>query len=393
MTGLNWVDLVILILLLSAAVHGYRQGAVIQVFSYLGFGLGLVAGARLGPVLSQFVQSPVAKMGVVIASFFGMASVLGTVGRITGARMTWGVVRRAKLGPVNSIGGVGVSTLATALTVWLIGGLLAQVGLGSITPGFQQSQIMRGLTSRLPPAPSVFSRIQSFLPSGFPPVFAELEPSPAPRVPVAAGPQVRAAVRAAAPSVLRITSVGCGRITSGSGFVAAPGLVITNAHVVAGVDRPLVQDSRGSRRTSVVLFDPRLDVAVLRTSGLAGAPLTLMRGVAGRGQVGAVLGYPGGGPFVAQPGAVRSVFENAVGRDIYSRDLVSRDVYQLDSSVHPGNSGGPFVSSNGQVIGVVFASSLMNPDIAYALTSTEVALRLDKARQTSGAVDTGPCPA
>lgn len=393
MTGLNWVDLVILLFLLSAAFHGYRQGAVVQVFSYLGFGLGLVAGAKLGPALSPLVQSPLAKMGVVVASFLGMASVLGTVGRMAGARMTRGVISRAQLGPVNSLGGMGVATVATVLTVWLIGSLLAQVGLGSITPGFQQSRIMRGLTGRLPPAPSVFSRIQSFLPSGFPPVFAELEPSPAPKVPVAAGPQVRAAVRAAAPSVLRITSVGCGRITTGSGFVAAPGLVITNAHVVAGVDRPLVQDSRVSRRASVVLFDPRLDLAVLRAAGLAGAPLRLMPGVAGRGQVGAVLGYPGGGPFVAQPGAVRSVFEDAVGRDIYSRDLVSRDVYQLDSSVHPGNSGGPFVSSSGQVIGVVFASSLVNPDIAYALTSTQVAPRLDQARQASGAVDTGPCPA
>ena len=118
----------------------------------------------------------------------------------------------------------------------------------------------------------------------------------------------------------------------------------------------------------------------------------MQRGEAPRGQQGAALGFPGGGPFTVTPGAVRSLYEGAVGRDIYSRDLVARNVYQLDVEVPPGNSCGPFFNSEGQVSGVVFDSSLLNPKISYALTSSEVAARVDQARAATAAVDTGPCP-
>jgi S1-C subfamily serine protease len=204
---------------------------------------------------------------------------------------------------------------------------------------------------------------------------------------------LQAAVQAARSSTVKVTATGCGRITTGSGFVADAGLVVTNAHVVAGVDSPIVQDSRGGHRTSVVLFDPRMDLAILRTSGLAGKPLPLLRTAAPRGLQGGVLGFPEGGPFQAQPGAVRSRLDDVVGRDIYSRNLVSRDVYQLEASVRQGNSGGPFVEPNGRVVGVIFASSLVQPSVAYALTSTDVAPKVDAVRAVRTPIDTGPCPA
>jgi S1-C subfamily serine protease len=391
MTELNWVDLLILFLVAVSAIHGFIQGAAVQVFSYAGFILGLILGAKLGPIAGDFIDNPALRVGVVILTLFGTASLVGTVGKFIGAKATWAVPKASPLGAVNSAGGLGVAVIVTLASTWLIGGMLAQVGL-PITADFQESRVMRGLTENLPPAPSVFSSIQrSLLPSGFPPVFAELEPSPAPEVPVTGIPNLDSIVASARPSVLKISTLGCGRQTSGSGFVAAPGLVVTNAHVVAGVDRPSVIDSAGTHRTTVVLFDPNLDLAVLRTTGLAGRPLAMQRGEAPRGQQGAALGFPGGGPFTVTPGAVRDLFEDAVGRDIYSRDLVSRNVYQIDAEVHPGNSGGPFVNAEGQVSGVVFASSLVNPKIAYALTSAEVAGRVDQARAVNGAVDTGPC--
>lgn len=391
MTELNWVDLLVLFLVVVSAIHGFIQGAAVQVFSYAGFILGLILGAKLGPIVGDFVENPALRVGVVILTLFGTASLIGTVGKFIGAKATWAVPKASPLGAVNSVGGLGVAVIVTLASTWLIGGMLAQVGL-PITADFQESRVMRGLTENLPPAPSVFSSIQrSLLPSGFPPVFAELEPSPAPEVPVTGIPNLDSIVASARPSVLKISSIGCGRRTSGSGFVAAPGLVVTNAHVVAGVDRPSVVDTAGTHRTTVVLFDPKLDLAVLRTTGLAGRPLALQRGEAPRGQQGAALGFPGGGPFTVTPGAVRDHFDEAVGRDIYSRELVSREVYALDAEVHPGNSGGPFVNSEGQVSGVVFASSLLTPSISYALTSAEVAVRVEQARAVNAAVDTGPC--
>lgn len=391
MTGLNWVDAVILVLLVVSALHGFLQGAAVQVFSYAGFILGLVLGAKLGPFFGDYVDSTALRIAVVILTLFGTASLLGTVGKFIGARATWAVPQRSLLGVVNAVGGLAVALIVTLASTWLIGGMLAQVGL-PITADFQQSKVMRALTGNLPPAPSVFSSIQrSLLPSGFPPVFAGLEPSPAPEVPVTGIPNLDGIVASARPSVLKITSLGCGRQTSGSGFVAAPGLVVTNAHVVAGVDRPTVVDTAGTHRTSVVVFDPKLDLAILRTTGLAGKPLALQRSKAPRGQQGAVLGYPGGGAFTVTPGAVRDHFDEAVGRDIYSRELVSREVYALDAQVHPGNSGGPFINAEGQVSGVIFASSLLTPTLSYALTSSEVAVRVDQARGLTAAVDTGPC--
>lgn len=392
MSGLNWVDLLILLLLVVSAIHGFMQGAAVQVFSYAGFILGLILGAKLGPIVGDYFENPAIRIAVVILTLFGTASLVGTIGKFLGAKATWAVPRASPLGVVNSAGGLGVAMIVTLASTWLIGGMLAQVGLGEVTTDFQESKVMRGLTDNLPPAPSVFSSIQrSLLPSGFPPVFAELEPPPAPEVPVTGIPNLDSVVASSRPSVLKVSSAGCGRLTSGSGFVAAPGLVVTNAHVVAGIDRPSVIDSAGTHRTRVVLFDPELDLAVLRTTGLAGRPLAMQRSVAPRGQQGAALGYPGGGTFTVTAGAVRDLYEGAIGRDIYSRDLVSRDVYQLDAEVHPGNSGGPFVNADGQVSGVIFASSLVNPKIAYALTSSEVAVRVDQARGVTGAVDTGPC--
>lgn len=391
MTELNWVDLLILFLVAVSAIHGFIQGAAVQVFSYAGFILGLILGAKLGPIAGDFVDNPALRVAVVILTLFGTASLIGTIGKFIGAKATWAVPKASPLGAVNSAGGLGVAVIVTLASTWLIGGMLAQVGL-PITADFQESRVMRGLTENLPPAPSVFSSIQrTLLPSGFPPVFAELEPSPAPEVPVTGIPNLDSIVAGARPSVLKISTLGCGRQTSGSGFVAAPGLVVTNAHVVAGVDRPSVIDSAGTHRTTVVLFDPKLDLAILRTTGLAGRPLALQRSEAPRGQQGAALGYPGGGPFTVTPGAVRDHFDEAVGRDIYSRELVSREVYALDAEVHPGNSGGPFVNAEGQVSGVVFASSLLTPSISYALTSAEVAVRVDQVRALNAAVDTGPC--
>lgn len=199
------------------------------------------------------------------------------------------------------------------------------------------------------------------------------------------------AVRAADQSTLRVVGRACDRIQEGSGFVVAEGYVVTNAHVVAGVSMPEVQQhGGGSIPATTVLFDPGLDLAVLRVEPTPAEPLPLAEEDLRRADAGAVLGYPEGGGLRGTPAAVRRVL-TAVGHDIYGRGAVEREVYELQATVRPGNSGGPFVGPDGRVAGVVFAASTTDPDVAYALTSTEVSSEVEGAVGRSEAVGTGPC--
>jgi S1-C subfamily serine protease len=221
-------------------------------------------------------------------------------------------------------------------------------------------------------------------------VFAGLEPTPAAPVTGPLPAQVQGAAAAAARSTVRIRGVGCGGIVLGSGWVAADGLVVTNAHVVAGIADPVVEDARGEHRAIAVVFDPDTDVAVLRTTGLAGRPLTVTDTSPGRGAVGAVLGYPGGGPLTTGGAAVRDAYR-ALGRDIYGGGLTNRDILELQADVRPGSSGGPFVLPDGTVGGMVFARSINTSGLGYALAATE--LRRELARVRPGSVSTGRCAA
>jgi S1-C subfamily serine protease len=286
--------------------------------------------------------------------------------------------------------GAVVAVLAALAAVWLIAILLTAGPTRNVSRAINRSTIVQALVDRLPPAPTVFSRLQHFISATpFPRVFEGIEPIPAGPIDVPGNAVVQGAVNRAQRSTVRIFGVGCGGVQTGSGFVVGSGLVMTNAHVVAGIQSPQVQDAAGPHRSTPVLFDPKLDVAVLRTTGLAGRPLPLAGGQAPRGQGGAVLGYPGGGGFSAGPAAVLRRF-SAIGRDIYGRELTRRAVYQLQASIRQGNSGGPFVRQDGTVLGVIFAASTTDQGVGYALTSQEVSPRLARAR-TSGPVSTGPC--
>jgi S1-C subfamily serine protease len=226
-------------------------------------------------------------------------------------------------------------------------------------------------------------------PSGFPRVFAGLEPNPAPPVTGPDAAAVNQAIAAGKASTVEIEGSGCGVIVEGSGFVFAPGLVGTNAHVVAGIRSPSVTDASGTHRATVVSFDPNLDFAVLRVSGLIEAPLRIDQQDEPRGTIGAVLGFPGGGPFTASSAAILDK-QAALGRNIYDTGIVTRDIYELQTSVRPGNSGGPLISPDGSVFGVVFATSTTNGNVGYALTSRDILGEVTSS-SSSGPVGTGPC--
>jgi S1-C subfamily serine protease len=189
----------------------------------------------------------------------------------------------------------------------------------------------------------------------------------------------------------RVEGYACGDITTGSGFVAAPQYVVTNAHVVAGVRDPILLVQGKRYASKVVLFDPNEDFAVLRTNtALPVVALALSSEKAVRGTSTAVLGFPGGGALRVSPGIVlRS--QLAIGRDIYDRGLISREIYALQAKIEPGNSGGPVVLPDGRVAGVIFGEAVSRDGAGYALTSLEIADSLKAALTRSTAVSSGTC--
>lgn len=388
---MNWVDWVLLVLVGLSAVHGLRLGAAMQVLSFGGFLVGLVLGLLLTPPIDRHVHGNLAKTAVASAVVFGLAGLLGGLGRLLGAQSS-NALQRLRLGSVDSAAGVVVAVVATLVIAWLLGTILVPSRWSNLDAAITNSRIVRAMNSIMPSPPAVFARIDSFLATeGFPVVFTGLPPLTTP-VALPSNTEVRAAVVAAGPSTVQVAGSGCGVIQEGSGFVVAPGYVVTNAHVVAGIPHPYVFDSRGRHATSTMLFDPELDVAVLYVPGLTAPPLRVDNQTVGRGASGAVLGYPEGGPFAYGAAGVEEA-GYAPGLDIYGRNSVTRYIYSLAAVVRPGNSGGPLVEPDGTVIGVVFARSTVNPTEGYALATpaVEVDVRRAEAQPLDRPVATGGC--
>lgn len=386
---MNLVDLAIVAALLAAVIHGYVLGAAIQVTSFGGFWAGFAIGSLLAPHVADTVGDPLTRSLVALLVVFGVASITGAFGRAFGVRI-WRALRSIHLGWLDRGAGVVVASIGTLFAAWFIAAMLATFSVREVATQIQQSRIVHALDEALPPPPALFARVERLLRgNNLLSPFIGLEPAPSGRLPAPADPLVRQAVDAAGPATVKIVGFGCGGELEGSGFVAAPNLVVTNAHVVAGIREPVVIDRNGEHRAVPVRFDPDLDIAVLRTSGLAAAPLRLATGDAGRGTQGAVLGYPGGGPFDAEAAVVLDRF-TAEGRDIYGRHITNRDIYEVQSVVRPGNSGGPLVRPDGSVVGVVFSKSLRASDIGYAIVASDVAPEV-QAASSAGRVDTGSC--
>jgi S1-C subfamily serine protease len=387
---MNAVDLVVVAVVALAAIQGLRLGAIVQVLSFGGFLGGLYLGALLASVTVRGVHSQPARTAVALVTMLGLATLCGVAGRIVGS-LAFTRVHRGRLGPVDSGLGVVVAVIASLLAAWVLANTLVNSSSLSLNATIDRSRIIRSLDSVLPAPPSVFSQVQTFLSAeGFPPVFAQLAPASAGPVALPDNLQLQEAVAHAGASTVKVIGDGCGQIQEGSGFVVGPDLVVTNAHVIAGIPHPMVEDDSGLHPTTVVSFDPSYDLAVMRVSGIHEPSLVLDPDPIPRGVQAAVLGYPGGGPFTVAPAGVMATFE-AQGRDIYGRGLTLRTVYEIQAVVRPGNSGGPLVQPGGQVIGVVFSRSTTNGDIGYALASPGVLSRVTRAGSLTSPVATGAC--
>jgi S1-C subfamily serine protease len=391
MAAVNLLDAVIVVLVGLSIVAGFRRGAALQFVTYTGLLLGLLGGALLGPSVARLGDDPFIQAALALGTLLALAAVGDALGWAIG-RHVWAAARRSRLDPIDSSAGSLVAGAATLLVTWFLAFNLVQGPFPTVSQQIRGSAIVRGLDAVLPRPPTLLAQIRSFLDRfGFPEVFVGLPPAPAGPVDPPTATEARRAFLASDQSTFRIVGAACGRIQEGSGFLLDGGFVVTNAHVVAGVQVPRIQSQNGGEISgAVVAFDPDRDLAVVRVDPSVAQALPVAAGEADRGTAGAVVGYPGGGDLRGVKAAVRRTM-NAVGRDIYGTDTVEREIYELQTHVVPGNSGGPFVTPDGAVTGVVFAASTSNQGIGYALTTNELRPVLDRARSGAGAVGTGPC--
>ena len=387
---MNALDLLLLVLVVLSGIAGYRRGFTLQAFGFGGLLLGLVVGALLAPSIARIVDGPNARAGLAVLVMLAVAALGNAAGWFVGVHARDRATSR--FGKADSVAGSAVAVVASLLAIWFVALNLANGPFPAVANEIRGSAVVRTLDAALPQPPSLLAQVRRlFNRFGFPDVFSGIPPLPAEPVRPPSQEEARAAAEAAASSTVQVIGPACDAIQEGSGFVAADGYIVTNAHVVAGMDDPQVRSAvGGSWEATTVLFDPELDLAILAAPDAPGPSLPLATGPLDRGTPGAVLGYPQGGPLDVRRAAVRRTID-AVGRDIYGHGEVERLVLELQTLVRPGNSGGPFVLPDGRVGGVVFAASSGDEDVGYAIAASEVDDGLRSAIGRTTAVDTGPC--
>jgi S1-C subfamily serine protease len=384
------VDIVIILIFLSALLRGRELGLVRQLSSAIGFFGGLFIGAMIEPGIVTHAHSQMSRTLLTLLVIFGCSMICLTIGEYFGVYVK-ARLRGIGLNKADAVLGGIAGGLTTLLTVWLLAPVLLALPFPGLQTALRNSSIVSALNTNLPAAPNVISDLGHLIdPNGFPNVFNGLEPSPPADVPLPNLGMLKSAVKKDRASVVKIEGTGCGGLVEGSGFVAGNGFVATNAHVVAGISKPFVVDGNGNHRATVVWFDPNLDLAVLRVSNLAGSVLHIDTAHKTKGTPSAVLGYPGGGQFSAKPASVLDEF-TAVGRNIYDQGNTTRQVYEVKADIIPGNSGGPLIEQNGDVIGVVFAESTSYNQVGYALTTPQVSDEINRAINLNTPVSTGNC--
>jgi S1-C subfamily serine protease len=392
LAAVNWVDLLIIVLMLLAAVHGLRLGALVQLLTFGGFWLGLLLGTLVWVHALSFIHHANERAGITVVAVFASAAALAVVGRTAGSYSNM-TLRRLHLGSVDAALGVGVAVIAVLLSSWLVASVISSPNsrFTWLSSAVARSDILHSVDRVLPQVPPVFEDLQNYLnEQGFPQVFSTLTPPTTGSVTTPNDAATRALASPAILSTVKILGAACGDEQEGSGFVVGHGLVVTNAHVVAGESATQVVVNGSSYGATVVLFDPKFDLAVLRTGAPLGPVLNIDPDQVPRGTQAAILGYPEDGPLAIGSAGV-SAEVTAVGRDIYNKGAVTRGVYALQATVRPGNSGGPVVIAGGEVVGVVFSRSTVYPDMGYALTSPGVLARVRQAESRQAPVSTQNC--
>ena len=380
MTALDWV---IVAVALAFGYWGYGHGLIVGALTLGGFAGGAVLGSRLGPsLLENGSESPYAPLSALLGGLLcGALLAVAIEGFAQGLRTRY--VRGSARAMIDGAGGAALFAALALGLAWVFGAAaLHTPGARDLRTAVQQSTILKRLNEALPPSGPILN------------VLNRIDPTPDVQGPEARVAQPNAAIArdpevlAAGESVVRVLGTACGLGVEGSGWVAEPGIVVTNAHVVAGQDDTTVTTKAGTELDATAIqYEPRNDVAILAVDGLEAPPLSVAP-LAQKGTEGAVLGYPENGPFTITPARLGETGE-VVSQDSYGHGPVTRLMTPFRADVRSGNSGGPLVDGDGDVLATVFAAAVGGkPHSGLGVPNQVVESALERA---SAPVDTGPC--
>jgi S1-C subfamily serine protease len=392
------LDLILLVVVAAFAVSGYRQGFIVGILSFFGFVGGALLGAEFGPDISRALVGGQTQQDVIAVVLLVSFAVIGqflasSIGAAMRSTVTW---HSATV--LDSIGGALVSVVSVLLIAWVVGSVLIESPFPVVDTQVNNSLVLQTLDKFMPsPAQTMFSDFRRLLASNstYAEVFSRIGeerilaiPAPDPSVVNDRG------VQAASASVVRVQGVAlsCQRSIEGSGFVISPDHILTNAHVVAGVNshQTVTTTTGQTLSATVVYYDPQVDVAVLYVPGLNLTPLRFA-GAANPGDDAVVAGYPLDASYLhLVPARIGGTFDDR-GRNIYQTSTVTRQIYEIRAVVEFGNSGGPLLSPQGTVDGVVFATVVGMNDTGFALTAAQVSADVSAGEQLTTPVSTGEC--
>ncbi|MDN6137833.1 MarP family serine protease [Corynebacterium sp.] len=390
------VDGFIVVAVLAAMTSGWRQGGLASLLSAVGILAGLIIGLGVAPLVLQITD----QVGIRFLLALGMLILLIGLGQLLGSALGHAIRDRMKTKSgqrVDSSFGAVLMSVFSLVLIWLIATPMATSLSNSVGKGVRESAILREVNKVMPDELTQLPRSISGMlnDSGLPPVMMPWEDGTsvdveAPNIEVAD----QAMVQDVRPSVVHVIADadGCRRRMMGSGFVTADNYVVTNAHVVAGTQTAYVDTVLGIKAARVVYYNPEVDIAVLRAENLGLEPLAWADGPAYTGDDAVVMGFPHSGPFTANAARIRERV-NIAGPDIYSNSRVERESYILRGTVVQGNSGGPLISPNGTVLGLIFGASVDDTDTGYAITAEEVRAHVGDVTRFENSVDTQECVA
>ncbi|MGI9123510.1 MAG: acid resistance serine protease MarP [Mycobacterium sp.] len=394
MTSSQWLDIAVIGVALIAAISGWRSGALGSLMSFVGVLLGAIAGVMLAPHIVSHVSSPRGKLFTALFLILALV-VIGEVAGVVLGRAVRGSIRSGPVRAVDSVVGVGLQLVVVLVAAWLLGSPLTSSNQPNLAAAVNGSRVITEVDKYAPEwLRAVPKRMSALLStSGLPDVLEPFGRTPIQNVDAPDASLAESlVVGKSRAGVVKIRGVAqaCQKVLEGTGFVIAPNRVMSNAHVVAGSDSVTVEAEDGKKYdATVVSYDPNADISILDVPNLPLQPMQFADQPAKSGTDAVVLGFPGGGDFVATPARVREIIELS-GPDIYKTTTVNREVYTIRGLVRQGNSGGPMINRAGQVIGVVFGAAVDDNDTGFVMTTDEVSRQLAKIGNTAK-VPTGAC--